>query len=72
MRKETMHEYVIRRAFEVKDYRQVCLDSGLGLDAYEWLRKFARGTIGNSGISRVEKLYHFYKALEASSRRKAA
>lgn len=69
---ESMQAYAIRRAFEVKNYRVVVIESGIGADAYEWLCKFARGEIGNSGVDRVEKLYHYYKSLEPKRKRRAA
>lgn len=64
-----MKTYAVRRAREVKSYRRVAVESGIGEDAYEWLCKFARGEIPNSGVDRVEKLYHYYKLLEAKHRR---
>ncbi len=67
---ETMKQYVVRRAFEHKNYRQVSLESGIGEDAYEWLCKIARDEIPNPGTERIEKLYHYYKRLEP--RRRAA
>ena len=69
---ESMKSYAIRRALEVKNYRSVAIESGIGEDAYEWLCKFARGEIPNSGVDRVEKLYHYYKSLEPKQRRKSA
>lgn len=59
-----MKSYAQRRALEVKKYRRVATESGIGTDAYEWLCKFARGEISNSGVDRVEKLYHYFKRLE--------
>lgn len=66
-----MKTYAQRRALEVKNYRRVASESGIGKDAYEWLCKFARGEIPNSGVDRVEKLYHYYKLLETKRRRAA-
>lgn len=68
---ESMKVYAQRRAFEVKNYRKTAVESGIGEDAYEWLCKFARGEIPNSGVDRVEKLYHYYKLLETKRRRAA-
>lgn len=70
-RMETMQQYAQRRAAEVKAYRRVANESGIGDKAYEWLCKFARGEIGNSGVDRVEKLYHYFKSLEPKRRRTA-
>jgi hypothetical protein len=68
---ETMREYAVRRAGEVKSYRQTAIDAGLGEGAYEWLCKFARDEIPNPGSDRVEKLYKYYKLLEMKKRRVA-
>lgn len=68
---ESMRQYTVRRAFEVKNYRRTAIESGIGADAYEWLCKYARGEILNSGVDRVEKLYHYYKLLETKRRRAA-
>ncbi len=66
-----MREYAVRRAAEVKRYRQTVIDAGLGESAYEWLCKFARDAIPNPGSDRVEKLYRYYKLLETKRRRAA-
>lgn len=63
---ESMTEYVVRRASEVKDYKRVSAAADVGFD---WLNKLARGAIDNPGSARIERLYHFYKRLE---KRKAA
>lgn len=66
-----MTEYVINRAFKVKAYRAVARESGIGEEAWEWLKKLANGEIGNPGSRRIEKLYRYYKALEVPRRRTA-
>lgn len=66
---ESMRDYAVRRAFEEKAYRRHARESGIGEAAYEWLCKFARGEIRNSGVARVERLYHYYKRLEPLRRR---
>ena len=58
---ETMRQYVVRRAGEVKRYREVAEKTKLG---YEWLCKLARDLIEQPGVDRVEKLYHYYRSLE--------
>lgn len=68
---ETTRQYAVRRAAEVKQYKRVVRESGLGEGAYEWLCKFARGDIPNPGSDRVEKLARFYKRLEAKKLRAA-
>lgn len=68
-RMESMRDYTVRRAFAVKQYRRVARASGIGEEAYEWLCKFARGEIPNSGVDRVEKLFRYYKLLETRRRR---
>ena len=68
---ETMREYAVRRAFEVKNYRKVLRDTGIGEEAYEWMAKFAQGRIPNPGSDRVEILYRYYKLLETKKRRAA-
>lgn len=60
-----MRDYVVRRAGEVKDYRRVVEEAGIGADAYEWLCKLARDEIPNPGSRRIETLYAYYKRLEA-------
>lgn len=59
-----MRNYVVRRAFEVKSYKRVARESGIGEDAYEWLCKLARDEIPNPGAERIEMLFHYYKRLE--------
>ena len=66
---ETMRQYVVRRAFEVKAYRRVARDSGIGEEAFEWLKILARGKIPNPGSDRIEKLFRHYKLLESKERR---
>lgn len=68
---ETMQQYAQRRAFEVKNYRRVAKESGIGDEAYEWLCKFARGEIGNSASERIEKLWRYFKLHETRRRRAA-
>jgi len=63
-----MKDYVLRRAGQIKNYRRVCVESGIGEDAYEWLRKFVRDQIDNPGIERIEALYHYYKLAETRRR----
>jgi hypothetical protein len=67
---ESMRDYAVRRALEVKQYRKCARESGIGEEAFEWLSKFARNEIPNSGVSRVEKLYRYYKMLESQGRRR--
>jgi hypothetical protein len=67
-----MTQYVVRRACEVKNYKAVARESGIGEDAWEWLKKLANGEIANPGAMRIEKLYHFYKLQESKQRRRAA
>ena len=64
-----MADYVIRRAGEVKKFKAVARDSGIGEEAWEWLKRLARGDIGNPGSRRIEKLYRYYKLHESNSRR---
>lgn len=68
---ETTREYAQRRAAEIKSYRRVVIDAGLGEGAYEWLCKFARGEIPNPGADRIELLARYYKRLEAKRLRAA-
>ena len=64
-----MVDYVIYRAERLKKYRRVARDSGIGEDAWEWLKKLANGEIDNPGARRIEKLYRYYKLHESTSRR---
>lgn len=65
---ESMRQYVVRRAREVKDYKRVALEAGVG---YDWLNKIARDAIPNPGVEQVEKLFHYYKAREVPRRKRA-
>jgi hypothetical protein len=64
-----MQQYAQRRAAEVKNYRRVAKESGIGEDAYEWLCKFARGAIKKSSSDRIETLWRYYKLHETRLRR---
>lgn len=66
-----MQQYAQRRAAEVKNYRRVVKEAGLGVKAYEWLCKFARGEIAEASSNRVEKLWRYYKLHETRLRRSA-
>jgi len=66
---ETMRQYVMRRASKVKRYRKHAKESGIGEHAWEWLKKFANGEIGNPGSDRIETLFRHYKTLETKERR---
>lgn len=65
---ETMRQYVVRRAFQEKNYRQVSDENKVG---FEWLRKLANDQIANPGADKIEKLYRYYKLLETKRRRAA-
>lgn len=65
---ESMRQYVVRRAREVKDYKRVASEAKVG---YDWLNKIARDAIPNPGVEQVEKLYHYYKGLEVPRRKRA-
>jgi phage gp16-like protein len=67
---ETMVQYVIRRASSVKHYKTNAKDSGIGENAWEWLKKLANREIGNPGANRIERLYRHYKLLEAKELRR--
>jgi hypothetical protein len=58
---ETMLEYVVRRAAEVKQYKRVADDTGVG---YSWLTKLAQGRIPKPNYGDIETLFFYYKALE--------
>jgi transcriptional regulator with XRE-family HTH domain len=66
---ETMLQYVIRRAGEVKQYHKVAKESGIGPRAAEWLAKIPQGRITNPSYKRIEKLCRYYKLLEAKELR---
>ena len=66
---ETMREYVVRRAGQVKRYKTVARESGIGESRWEWLKRLARGDIGNPGADSIEILYKHYKLLESKERR---
>lgn len=59
---ESMTQYVVRRACEVKGYKRVAEKNDVGFD---WLNKLAQGAIENPGSRRIERLYHYYKRLES-------
>jgi transcriptional regulator with XRE-family HTH domain len=63
---ETMRQYVSRRAWEMKNYREVAKKAGVG---EEWLKKIARNEIPNPGIEGLEKAYNYFRSLEANGRR---
>lgn len=63
---ESMKEYVVRRARQVKDYKRVAAEADVG---YDWLNKIARDAIPNPGVRQIERLYHYYKRLEPKRRR---
>ncbi len=60
-----MREYVVRRAFEVKNYRRVAEQNNVG---YWWLRSLALDRIGQPGVDNVEKLHRFYRSLESNGK----
>lgn len=60
---ESRKAYVIRRAREVKRYREVAAAT-IGERGYEWLCKLARGQIPNPSHDRIECLFTHYQALE--------
>jgi hypothetical protein len=62
---ESMKEYVVRRAREVKDYKRVSSEAQVG---YDWLNKIAQDAIPNPGVEQIERLYHYYKRLEPKRR----
>jgi hypothetical protein len=64
---ETMREYVVRRAFEHKRYRQVADENEVG---YEWLCKLARNAIRAPGSDRIEKLHRYYRSLESNGKKR--
>lgn len=65
---ETMKEYVIRRAFEHKAYRNVAAETMVG---YEWLCKLARKEIGKPNVDAIERLWRYYKLHETKQRRRS-
>lgn len=67
-----MTEYVIKRAAKTKAYKAVSRESGIGEDAWEWLKKLANGEIGNPGSRRIEMLYRFYKLQESNQKRRSS
>jgi hypothetical protein len=62
---ETMRQYVVRRAFQVKRYREIAEANDVG---YEWLCKLARNAIKQPGADRIEKLHRFYRSLESNGK----
>lgn len=66
-----MRDYVVRRAWEHKQYKTVARESGIGEEAWEWLRKLASGVIPNPGSDRIEKLWRYFKMNETRKRRAA-
>jgi hypothetical protein len=68
---EDLREYVVRRAGEVRDYKRVCKESGIGMEAYWWLRKLAAAPKDmNLGYNRLKRLATYYKLLEAKDLRR--
>lgn len=64
---ETMRDYVVRRAREVKQYRLMAKRIGVG---EFWLQKLStKRSIPNPGASDIEKCFHFYKSMETPVRR---
>jgi hypothetical protein len=66
---ETMRQYVVRRAGEVKQYQRVADETGVGLS---WLQKLARGAIPNPNYNDLETLFLYYKRLELLERQQPA
>jgi hypothetical protein len=65
---ESMLDYVIRRADEVKRYKDVIAASGINASE-RWLRYVARdGQVARS-VRKIETLYSYYKTLEANESR---
>lgn len=64
---ETMLQYVVRRAFEVKRYRRVAEETDVG---YEWLCKLARDEIKEPGAIKIERLHRYYSALESNGKKR--
>jgi hypothetical protein len=58
---ETRTQYVIRRAREVKRYRESADAAGVG---YEWLCKLVRNGIKSPGAEPIDKAYAYYQGLE--------
>lgn len=60
---ETRTQYVIRRAREVKRFRESAAAAGVG---YEWLCKLAgKKSIKGPGADPIDKCFQYYKRLEA-------
>jgi hypothetical protein len=66
---ETRTQYVIRRAREVKRYREVAEACRVG---YEWLCKLAQGRIKNPGSDAIERLEQHYRGLELERSREVS
>lgn len=61
-----MRDYVVRRAREVKRYREVSENTGVN---YHWLCKLAQDEIDNPGVIDIERLHVYYRALEQQEAR---
>jgi hypothetical protein len=62
-----MKAYVIRRAYELKQYQLHAEKMGLGRDRWHWLRKLATGALPNPNYNDIETAFQYYKRLEAAS-----
>lgn len=51
----------MRRAAQVRRYRQVAAETGVN---YHWLCKFATGRLPNPAYETVKILHDYYRALE--------
>jgi transcriptional regulator with XRE-family HTH domain len=58
---ETMKQYVIRRAGEVKRYQAVASATGVNR---HWLAKLAIGKIPRPNYDDIQKLHDYYRGLE--------
>jgi hypothetical protein len=68
---EDMRDYVVRRAGEIRDYKRVAKESGLGMEAYWWLRKLPHAPAKqNLNYFRLKKLATYFKLLEAKEMRR--
>lgn len=63
---ESMRDYVVRRAREVKDYKRVAAEVPV---PYDWLNKISQNAIANPGVKNLELLFHYYKGREVRRRR---
>jgi hypothetical protein len=66
---ESMKQYVIRRAAEVKRYREVARATGVN---YHWLTKLAQGRIPKPNFDDIQTLHDHYRALEPTAEAPAA